>query len=70
MKRGLLSLAASLAVLAALLPGADDGKVAVASTHVVGEADHLTLPATHTWIMWRGDTVAQVSAFLRDGRFA
>lgn len=57
-------------LFSALLPGADDGKVTVAATHVAGEADHLTLPATHTWIMWRGDTVAQVQAFLRDGHFA
>jgi pimeloyl-ACP methyl ester carboxylesterase len=54
----------------ALLPGANDGKVAVAATHVAGETDHVTLPATHTWIMWRGDAVEQVEAFLRDGHFA
>ncbi len=57
-------------LFSALLPGADDGKVTVAATHVAGEADHLTLPATHTWIMWRGDTAAQVAAFLRGGRFS
>ncbi len=57
-------------LFSALLPGADDGKVSVAATHVAGETDHLILPATHTWIMWRGDAVDQVSTFLRDGRFA
>jgi pimeloyl-ACP methyl ester carboxylesterase len=57
-------------LFSALLPSRDDGKVTVAATHVGGEADHLTLPATHTWIMWRGDTVTQIAAFLRDGRFA
>lgn len=56
-------------LLSALLPGVGDGKVTVAATHVVGEADHLTLPATHTWIMWRSDTVAQVAAFLSTGHF-
>ncbi len=56
-------------LFSALLPGADDGKVTVAATHVGGETDHLTLPATHTWIMWRGDAVRQVAAFLRHGRF-
>ena len=29
----------------------NDGKVAVAATHVAGETDHVTLPATHTWII-------------------
>ncbi len=53
----------------ALLPGPNDGKVTVAATHVAGETDHVTLPATHTWIMWRGDAIAQVELFLRDGRF-
>jgi pimeloyl-ACP methyl ester carboxylesterase len=57
-------------LFSALLPGPNDGKVTVAATHVVGETDHLTLPATHTWIMWRSDALAQVEAFLRDGRFA
>lgn len=57
-------------LMSALLLGANDGKVTVAATHLAGEADHLTLPATHTWIIWRGDTAVQVRAFLRDGRFA
>jgi hypothetical protein len=57
-------------LLSSLLTGADDGKVTVAASHIAGEVDHLTFHATHTWIMWRGDTVAQVGAFLRDGRFA
>jgi triacylglycerol lipase len=57
-------------LMSALLSGVNDGKVTVAATHVAGEADHLTLSATHTWIMWRGDAVAQVTAFLRAGSFA
>jgi triacylglycerol lipase len=56
--------------LSALLPSANDGKVTVAATNVVGEADHITVHGTHTWIMWRGDAIAQVEAFLRDGHFA
>ena len=51
------------------LPGPNDGKVSVAATHVEGEADHLTLHATHTWIMWRSDVEAQVKNFIREGRF-
>jgi triacylglycerol lipase len=57
-------------LMSAWLPGANDGKVSVAATHVAGEADHLVLPATHTWIIWRNDVAAQVTAFLSTGRFA
>ncbi len=53
----------------AFIPGPDDGKVAVASTHVAGEADHLVLPYSHTWLMNRAETRRQILAFLRDGRF-
>lgn len=52
-----------------LIPGADDGKVSVARTHVTGERDHLTLPYSHTWLMNRAETRRQVAAFLREGRF-
>lgn len=52
------------------LPGADDGKVTVATTHLAGEQDHLMLHASHTWLGWRRETGAQVVAFLRTGRFA
>jgi pimeloyl-ACP methyl ester carboxylesterase len=57
-------------LFSALIPGADDGKVAVARTHLAGEADHVTLPYSHTWLMNRRETRRQVAAFLRDGRFA
>jgi triacylglycerol lipase len=57
-------------LFSALIPGADDGKVAVARTHVAGETDHLVLPYSHTWLMNRAETRRQVLAFLRGGRFA
>ena len=57
-------------LFSALIPGADDGKVAVARTHVVGETDHVVLPYSHTWLMNRAETRRQVAAFLRTGRFA
>jgi pimeloyl-ACP methyl ester carboxylesterase len=56
-------------LFSALIPGADDGKVAVARTHLEGESDHVTLPYSHTWLMNRRETRRQVAAFLRDGRF-
>lgn len=56
-------------IFSALIPGPDDGKVAVARTHLAGEADHVTLPYSHTWLMNRRETRRQVAAFLREGRF-
>lgn len=56
-------------IFSALIPGADDGKVSVRRTHLAGEADHVTVAASHTWLMWRGAVVGRVREFLRDGRF-
>lgn len=53
-----------------LILGADDGKVSVERTHLAGETDHIVLPYSHTWLMNRGETRRQVSAFLRDSDFA
>ncbi|CAM2935911.1 esterase/lipase family protein [Rariglobus hedericola] len=51
------------------LAGPDDGKVTVASTHVSGESAHLTVPHSHTWLMWRRSVIKEVRAFLRTGQF-
>lgn len=51
------------------LTGPDDGKVTVASTHLTGETDHVTVPHSHTWLMWRRPVLDQVKAFLHTGRF-
>lgn len=57
-------------LLECALPGPNDGKVSVASTHLAGESDHLVLPFSHTWLAWRRATLDQVVAFLRTGAFA
>lgn len=52
-----------------LIPGPDDGKVAVDRARVEGAADFLVLPATHTFIMNREDVAEQAIRFLRNGQF-
>lgn len=47
----------------------NDGKVAVARTHLPGMADHLVLPLGHTFLPWHPSVIRQVLSFLRSGAF-
>lgn len=52
-----------------LIPGEDDGKVAVERAKVAGMADFLVVPATHPFIMGNPEVMAQVVNFLETGTF-
>lgn len=53
-----------------LLPGDDDGVVAVERMKVDGMRDMVVVPRGHTFIMNGRDTIEQTLTFLRDGVFA
>jgi hypothetical protein len=46
-----------------------DGKVRVAATHVNGETEHITLPVTHTFMVYDRRVIAKTLAFLERGVF-
>ena len=52
-----------------LIPGPDDGMVAVERARVEGMVDFLVVPHTHTFIMNSGGVIDQTKRFLREGSF-
>ncbi|MGD2218314.1 MAG: alpha/beta fold hydrolase [Gemmatimonadales bacterium] len=52
-----------------MIPGADDGKVAVEATKVEGMTDFLVVSKSHTYIMMSDAVIAQVVHFLEHGEF-
>lgn len=53
-----------------LIPGRDDGKVAVERTRLDGMRDFLVVPAAHSLIMRDAIVLEQTAFFLKHGRFA
>lgn len=52
-----------------LIPGPDDGKVAVAHARLEEMADFFVVPTSHTFIMEDDDVIAQTRYFLKHGHF-
>jgi triacylglycerol lipase len=55
--------------LSSLVHGPHDGKVSVAETRLDGMRDFIVLHASHTWMMWKRETIHQVVSFIESGRF-
>lgn len=49
--------------------GENDGTVAVEETCLEGLADRISIPASHTSLLYSPEAARQAIAFLRDGRF-
>ncbi|MGB1077159.1 MAG: alpha/beta hydrolase, partial [Bdellovibrionales bacterium] len=56
-------------VAAFVTPGKSDGRVTVENTKLEGMKDHITLPATHTFIMKKDNVHKQIIHFLKNGAF-
>ena len=56
-------------VFSQIIPGEDDGKVAVDRAKVAGMTDFLIVPYSHSYIMLRDEVIDQVIYFLEHGQF-
>ena len=56
-------------IAAFIVPGKSDGRVSVERTKLEGMKDHITLPATHTFIMDKPNVHNQILQFLEHGLF-
>ena len=56
-------------IFSAMIPGTDDGRIAVESTRLAGMADFLVLPCIHTLIMNYSSVIYQTIHFLAYGSF-
>jgi len=56
-------------ILSLLIKGPDDGKVAIANTHLAGMRDFIVINATHPLIMRDDEALRQIRQFLATGCF-
>lgn len=52
-----------------LIKGPNDGIIPVSSTKIKGMKDHIVLPYSHLFILYRAETVRQVIHFIEAGEF-
>jgi triacylglycerol lipase len=52
-----------------VLKGPNDGKVTVESARIEGMTDFALVHFSHTWMMWRAETLRYILAFIREGKF-
>jgi len=52
-----------------VLKGPNDGKVTVESARIAGMSDFAVVHFSHTWMMWRAETLRYILAFIREGTF-
>jgi pimeloyl-ACP methyl ester carboxylesterase len=52
-----------------IIPGDDDGKVSIASTHIAGEKDHIVLHANHATMPSNAAVIIETAHFLKYGFF-
>ena len=56
-------------IYSSMIPGPDDGKVAVESTKLDEMKDFILMPSSHTFIMENDEVMRQTLHFLKNGRF-
>lgn len=56
-------------ISSAVIPGKDDGKVAIERTKLDGMDDHIVVHASHTFIMQDDEAIRQTLHFLQNGVF-
>ncbi len=56
-------------ILSGLIPGPDDGKVAIARTRFKGMQDFITVPVSHPFLMRDREVIGLTLQFLRKGTF-
>ncbi len=56
-------------ISSAIIPGKDDGKVAVERTKVEGMKEHVTIHTSHLFIIQNDEAISQTAYFLKNGEF-
>jgi triacylglycerol lipase len=56
-------------IFSRILKDPNDGKVTVESARIDGMSDFVVIRSSHTWMMWRGETLRYIKNFIRDGNF-